>query len=49
MFAGWTGGATTATFTVAAGSSVEVLYEGRTRTLTNRQFTDSFVDANANI
>ncbi len=47
VFAGSTGGATTAIFTVAAGSTVEVLYEDRVRLVTTRQFTDSFADANA--
>jgi hypothetical protein len=40
-------GSQTATFTIAAGSTVEVLYEGRTRPLVNGQFTDSFADGNA--
>jgi hypothetical protein len=40
-------GAQTATLTIAAGSTVEVLYEGRTRPLVNGQFTDSFADGNA--
>ncbi len=47
VFAGSTGGATTATFTVAAGRSVEVLFEGRTVALSSGRFTDSFADGNA--
>jgi hypothetical protein len=40
-------GSQTATFTIAAGSTVEVLYEGRTLPVTSGQFTDSFADGNA--
>jgi hypothetical protein len=40
-------GSQTASFTIASGSIVEVLYEGRTRPVMNGQFTDSFADGNA--
>jgi hypothetical protein len=35
-----------ATFNVAAGTTVEVLYEGRTLTVSGGQFTDTFADIN---
>lgn len=37
----------TATFNVAAGSSVEVMFEGRTRPISSGQFTDTFADGQA--
>jgi hypothetical protein len=40
-------GSQTVSFTVVAGSTVEVMYEGRTRPITSGQFTDSFADGNA--
>jgi hypothetical protein len=47
VFAGSTNGGGTATFTVAAGSSVQVLYEGRNLSVNGNQFTDSFTNGNA--
>jgi hypothetical protein len=48
VFAGVTQAGTnqTATFTVAAGTTVDVLYEGRTLTVRGGQFTDPFADIN---
>jgi hypothetical protein len=40
-------GSQNATFTVAAGSSVEVMFEGRTVPVSGGHFTDSFADGNA--
>jgi hypothetical protein len=47
VFAGSTNAGGTATFTVAAGSTVEVLYEGRSLSVNGNQFTDSFTNGNA--
>lgn len=46
LFAGATTGGSV-TFTVKAGSSAEVLFEGRSIPVVNGQFTDSFADHNA--
>ena len=46
VFAASTAGATTANFTVAAGSTVEVMFEGRSLPVTSGQFSDTFADGN---
>ena len=40
-------GAQTATFNVAAGSTVEVMFEGRSLSASGGRFSDSFADGNA--
>ena len=47
VFAGSTNTGGTATFTVAAGSTVEVLYEGRSLRVNGNQFSDSFANGNS--
>ena len=47
VFAGSTNSGGTATFTVATGSTVEVLYESRSLSMNGNQFTDSFANGNA--
>jgi hypothetical protein len=47
VFAASTNSGGTATFTVATGSTVEVLYEGRRLSVNGNQFADSFANGNA--